>query len=218
MALPPGLSLTYLGHSTFVVQIPNGKRLLFDPFLAGNPSCPSEYKDPASLAPIDLLLISHSHNDHFSDAIKSAKTLACPVVANFEILMYMAKNGVEKIQPMNKGGTIALPDLGVTITLTHAFHSSSIDTGDGTIYGGEPCGIVVTLDDGSAFYFAGDTALFSDMALISELYAPKLAFLPIGDRFTMGPKEAAKALEFLSTVETVVPMHYGTFGLLSGTP
>jgi L-ascorbate metabolism protein UlaG (beta-lactamase superfamily) len=218
MAIPHGFSLTWLGHSTFLIQLPNGKRILIDPFLTDNPSCPTELKNIHKLGPVDLLLITHGHSDHFADAIDVAKTFGCPVASNFEILMYMTTKGIQNIQPMNKGGSITLADLGISVTMTHAFHSSSIDTDAGKIYGGEPAGFVVTLDDGFGFYVAGDTALFSDMALISELYNPVLAFLPIGDRFTMGPREAAKAITLLSTVETVVPMHYGTFGMLSGTP
>ncbi|MDX1931062.1 MAG: metal-dependent hydrolase [Capsulimonadales bacterium] len=222
MSLPAGLSLTWFGHSTFLIRLPNGKRLLIDPFLKGNPVCPPERKEIAALGPVDLLLVTHGHSDHFADAIEVAKTFGCPVAANYEILSYMGTQGVENIEPMNKGGSVTRADLGLTITLTHAFHSSTITTDSGTINAGEPCGFVVSTEDDSgrpfAFYFAGDTAVFSDMALISELYSPSLAFLPIGDRFTMGPREAAKAVTLMSSVDSVVPMHYGTFGLLTGTP
>jgi L-ascorbate metabolism protein UlaG (beta-lactamase superfamily) len=125
------------------------------------------------------------------------------------------------LHEMNKGGSIRFEAVGVTVTMTHAFHSSGIEGmggGETVLYGGEPAGFIVTVDGEGAFYFAGDTAAFSDMALLAELYSPKLAFLPIGDRFTMGAKEAAKAVELLASVETVVPMHFGTFPLLTGTP
>lgn len=215
--LPAGMQITWLGHSTFLVTLPNGKRLLLDPWIIGNPSCPPEKKD---VGPIDLMLITHGHSDHISDAVSVAMTTNCQVVAMFEIMVYLTDQGVPaaNVQGMNKGGSVSLPEFGITVTMTHAIHSSGIDASGARLYGGEAAGIVVTLEDGFAFYFAGDTALFSDMALISELYSPKLAFLPIGDRFTMGPKEAARAVRFLSSVEMVIPMHYGTFPMLTGTP
>lgn len=216
-ALPAGMKILWLGHSTFLVTLPNGKRLLFDPWTTGNPACPPEKKE---IGPVDLMLITHGHSDHISDAAAIAKAASCQVVCIFEVMMYLNGKDVPQanIHAMNKGGSVRFPETGVTVTMTHAFHSSGIDEGGQASYGGEPAGFVVTLDEGYAFYFAGDTALFSDMALLSELYAPKLAFLPIGDRFTMGPREAAWAIRFLSSVEIVIPMHYGTFPLLTGTP
>jgi L-ascorbate metabolism protein UlaG (beta-lactamase superfamily) len=216
--LPPGSRLTWFGHSTFALRLPNGKRILFDPFLEGNPACPADSKDPGA---VDLMLISHGHSDHFADALAVARRTNCTVAAIFEIVGHLAANGVpaDKLQPMNKGGTVRLDDIGVSVTLTNAFHSNHIDGDSGAvIYAGEPAGFIVTLGDGFSLYFAGDTCVFGDMALIAELYRPRVAFLPIGDRFTMGPREAAKAVSLLSGVETVVPMHYATFPLLTGTP
>jgi L-ascorbate metabolism protein UlaG (beta-lactamase superfamily) len=215
------LNITWLGHATFLVETPNGKRLLFDPFLTGQPNCPPGGEN---VGPVDLMLVTHGHLDHQADAVRIAKETNCPVIGIVELMGCLNKAGApaDNLTEMNKGGSVRFEDLGLTVTMTHALHSSGFETGTTApgeaVYAGEPAGFVVTLDDGFAFYFAGDTAVFGDMALISELYAPKLAFLPIGDHYTMGPKQAAKACELLSSVETVIPMHYGTFPALTGTP
>lgn len=216
-ALPQGMKLTWLGHSAFLVETPTGKRIVIDPWIQGNPACPPDKKD---VGPIDLMLVTHGHFDHIQDAPPIAKATGCKVVGIFELINYLTRQGVEQDNtiPMNKGGTVRLNDLGLSVTMVHADHSCGIQDGDQIIYGGEAVGYVVTLDDGFAFYHAGDTAVFSDMALISEIYAPKLAMLPVGDRFVMSPREAAKAAKFLKTVEAIIPMHFGTFPLLTGTP
>ncbi|MES2464850.1 MAG: metal-dependent hydrolase [Armatimonadota bacterium] len=215
--LPKDLSITWFGHATFLVQLPGGKRILIDPWLTGNPSTPADKQDPG---PVDLMLITHGHSDHIADAAAIAKKTGCTIAAVPEIAAYLGGKGVDQknVSPMNKGGTVRFDDLGLSVTMTLAFHTGGINDGETVIYGGEPGGFVVTLDSGFAFYHAGDTCVFSDMSLISELYQPSLAFLPIGDRFTMGPREAARAALFLSTVRAIIPMHYGTFPLLSGTP
>lgn len=215
--LPAGMTITWLGHSAFRVRLPNGKVLLFDPFLTGNPSTPAEQKQVDA---IDLLLVTHGHGDHTGDAVELAKKTGCPVVGMVELMGWLGRNGIpgNQLNGMNKGGSLRFPDVGVTVTITHAFHSSSAEGDGAAVYTGEPAGFVVTLHDtGFAFYFAGDTDVFGDMALISELWNPKLAFLPIGDHFTMGPRTAAKAVTLMRTLEAVIPMHYGTFGLLTGT-
>lgn len=212
-----GASITYLGHSTVLVETRAGQRILIDPWTYSNPVCPEELKDPGHL---DLLLITHGHSDHMGDALKIIQETGCTVACGYEVMLHLIGKGIagHHFQPMNIGGSIRLPDLGLTLTQTLALHSAGIDEGGKLQEGGVAAGFVVTLDEGLTFYHAGDTALFSDMRLISELYCPTLAMLPIGDRFTMGPREAAYALELLSSVSAVLPLHWGTFPLLTGTP
>jgi L-ascorbate metabolism protein UlaG (beta-lactamase superfamily) len=204
----PKLSITYLGHSAFSLTTPGGKVVLFDPWYTGNPSFPAG-RQPAAA---DLILLSHGHSDHSADAAAVARQTGATVVGIYEITSWLGTKGVTRLEPMNKGGTIHTH--GLRITMTDARHSSSFD--DGT-YLGEPAGFVVGLENGQTLYFAGDTSLFGDMKLLAELYHPDIAFLPIGDRFTMGPDTAAIAARWLG-VKQVVPMHWGTFPLLTGTP
>jgi L-ascorbate metabolism protein UlaG (beta-lactamase superfamily) len=204
------LAITWLGHSTFLVRTPGGARVLFDPWLA-NPKCPEGWKKPKA----DLILASHGHFDHVDDLVRVARDTEAPVVGIFELCDWLGRKGVQNLAPMNKGGSLDI--LGLRVTMTDARHSSGyVDNGQ-MIYMGEPAGFVVRLEDGMTIYYAGDTCLFGDMALIAELYKPDIAFLPIGDRFTMDPVAAAKACELLR-VRLVVPMHWGTFPLLTGTP
>ena len=205
------LEITWLGHGTFLLKLEGGAHVLIDPWLSGNPSAPAGFRLPK----IDVMLITHGHFDHIADAIAIAKEHKPKVIANYEITSWLASKGVENTSGMNKGGR---QDAGpLAVTMTHAIHSSSIQDGDQMIYGGEPGGYVLHLKDGRNAYFAGDTAVFSDMALIADLYRPKLAFLPVGDFFTMGPEQAALAAGLLQC-EAIVPMHYATFPLLTGTP
>lgn len=203
------LAITWYGHSTFRLRTPGGRTIVFDPWFTGNPKAPAERPDAA-----DLILVSHGHSDHVTDAAALAKATGATVAGMYELVAWLQSKGAPTIEPMNKGGTVEVH--GLRITLTEALHSSSIGD-NGTVYLGEPAGFVVRLEDGQSVYFAGDTALFSDMKLIGELYRPTLAFLPIGDRFTMGPDTAALAAQWLG-VTRVVPMHWGTFPLLTGTP
>lgn len=219
-SLPQGLSLTWLGHSAFLIETPRGKRILIDPWVQNNPACPAERKD---VGPLDLMLVTHGHFDHIEDAVPLAKATGCHVVGIFELTAWLIGKGVQsdRVSPMNKGGTLRLPDLGLSVTMVHADHSCGIKDGDQILYGGEAVGFVVALETGErpfVFYHSGDTAIFGDMALIADLYRPTLALLPIGDRFVMSPREAARAVSLLQGVEAVIPLHYGTFPLLTGTP
>lgn len=204
------LAITWLGHSSFRLRTPGGKEVLIDPWYTGNPSFPAAARPKAA----DVILISHGHSDHFTDAASIAKETGATVVAIWEIYSYLGSKGVKNAEPMNKGGTITVK--GLKITMTDARHSSSFDD-NGIVYLGEPAGFIVKLENGQTIYFAGDTSLFGDMKMIGELYKPDIAFLPIGDRFTMGPDTAAIAAQWLG-VKQVVPMHHGTFPLLTGTP
>ena len=206
------LAITWLGHSTFLLRTPGGRRLLLDPWLDGNPACPEHLRKPPAA---DLILVTHGHADHTDDLARCARSSGAPVIANPEICDWLANKGVPHTVAMNKGGS--LEAAGVTIVMTDARHSSSRVDGGQPVYLGEACGFALRLEDGRAIYFAGDTGLFGDMRLIGEMYRPEIAFLPIGDRFTMGPDAAARAAAMLG-VRQVVPMHWGTFPSLTGTP
>src|SRR5512137_1833719 len=211
--LRPGrLAVTWLGHATFLLKSPLGVRLLFDPWLADNPACPSAWR---KIDGLDLVLVTHGHADHAADALQIGRSTAATVVAPFELARWFEQKGLRRVSPMNLGGSQVL--CGITVTMVPAVHSSSIEDAGQVREAGPAAGYVLRLEGGLTIYFAGDTALFGDMRLIGELHAPQIAFLPIGGRFTMGPEAAARACEWLR-VPQVVPMHYGTFPELTGTP
>jgi L-ascorbate metabolism protein UlaG (beta-lactamase superfamily) len=207
-----GNKLTWLGHSAFRITTPSGSVILIDPWVLSNPMTPAPDK---KFDRIDVMLVTHGHFDHIADAVVLGKQFKPQVVGIFETCGWLESKGVPNTNPMNKGGTQKVGE--IEITMVNAVHSCGIQDGDQVIYGGEACGYIVRLPGGLTIYHAGDTAVFGDMKMIGELYAPHLALLPIGDRFTMGPREAALAVRLLN-VRHVVPMHYGTFPALTGRP
>jgi L-ascorbate metabolism protein UlaG (beta-lactamase superfamily) len=207
-----GSELTWCGHSAFSLKTAQGKVVLIDPFLSGNPSCPDRLKKPGQ---VDLILVTHAHGDHLGDTVEIGRRHQPDVCAIFELASYLESQGLKNVHGYSKGGTVEVQ--GVKVTMVNAFHSSGLETTDGDFtYAGESAGFVIDLG-GARVYHAGDTCVFGDMALIADLYAPDVACLPIGDHFTMGPREAALAVSLLK-VKTVVPMHWGTFPVLTGTP
>ena len=210
--LPDGIELTWLGHGTFRIKTPSGRMLLIDPWVMQNPACPDDLKD---CGPLDAMLITHGHFDHIADAVDIAHMKKPQVVSIPETSHWLASKGVENLVEMNKGGTVEVA--GCRIHMVHAVHSCGITDGDQIIYGGEAAGYVIEFENGFKAYHSGDTAVFSDMALIGKLLKPDIALLPIGDHYTMGPRSAAEAVRLLG-VKNVVPMHYGTFPILKGEP
>ena len=206
-----GLSITWYGHATFVVGTPGGKRIVFDPWLTGNPSTPAG----ARIAKADVICVTHGHSDHTGDVIAVARATGAPVVAVFELGNWFRSKGLKDVIDMGVGGTVDVK--GLKISMVPALHTSSIEEDGQFLYAGLAAGFVVGLEDGRSLYFAGDTGVFGDMSLIRQMYAPEIAFLPIGDHYTMNPAGAAIACELLG-VRQVVPMHYGTFPVLAGRP
>ena len=202
-------TLTWLGHSSFRLDTEGGKRIYVDPFLSG-PTCPESEKRPDRA---DAIYVTHGHADHSADVVELQNRTGARVLGMVELMAWYSQNGIaeDSLLAFNKGGTVELD--GARYSMTNAFHSSAAP--DGT-YAGEPTGVVIHVDD-TAVYFAGDTCVFGDMALIARLYQPKVAVLPIGDHFTMGPEEAALALELLGHPRCV-PCHWGTFPPLVGRP
>jgi L-ascorbate metabolism protein UlaG (beta-lactamase superfamily) len=216
MAIGRDTSFTWLGHAAVEVHTPGGKTILFDPWL-GNPQSP---RTADTLTKVDLLLVTHGHGDHMGDAVAIAARLRPAWPCIHEMSLWLARRlpgGMDQVTGMNKGGTVDVG--GLRVSMTGADHSagdwnSSVET---TLYLGEPAGFVVELENGFRIYHAGDTQAFGDMALIRELFRPDLAMLPIGGHFTMDPTGAALATELLG-VSWVLPIHWGTFPILAGTP
>jgi L-ascorbate metabolism protein UlaG (beta-lactamase superfamily) len=207
-----GNRITYFGHSTFSLTTPSGQVALIDPWVATNPRCPEGLKNMTRL---DAIFLTHGHSDHLGDLLALAKQHRPKIVAMFETCLWIESKGfTQKTCPMGKGGTQKIGDF--EITMTHAFHSNSIDDQGVRHYGGEPAGYIMRMPGEFTAYHAGDTALFGDMKLIGELYKPHVAMLPIGDLFTMGPREASYAIRLLGA-KHVIPMHYATFPFLTGT-
>jgi L-ascorbate metabolism protein UlaG (beta-lactamase superfamily) len=212
MSLSKGTRITWLGHATVLIQTPQGTNILIDPFIAQNPKHPKDFVLPAR---IHFILLTHGHGDHISDAVPVAKKHGSTVVAIYELADFVGGKGVASTIGMNLGGTVQLDD--VAVTMVEAKHSAAAQDEHGTHYVGVATGFVLAVTGGPVLYHAGDTAVFGDMKLIGELYRPEVAMLPIGGHYTMGPKEAALAVRLLGT-KTVLPLHFGTFPPLKGTP
>ncbi len=206
------LAITWLGHATFLFDSPGGRRIVLDPWLTDNPACPDVHR---RIERADLVLITHGHHDHMADAMSVARSTGATVVANPEICHWLEQKGLRNLSPMNVGGSLAVG--AIEVVMVPAVHSSSTLNDGVPVYLGEACGFVLRFENRIVLYCAGDTALFGDMRLVGEMYHPDVAILPIGDRFTMGPEAAARACQWLG-VRQVVPMHYGTFPMLTGTP
>ncbi|MFQ5524834.1 MAG: metal-dependent hydrolase [Thermoanaerobaculia bacterium] len=214
MSEPARPTFLYYGHSTVGVRTGDGRFVMIDPWVEGNPMCPESLHE---IEKIDAMLITHAHMDHMGDAVALAKRHSPKkVVASYEVCAWLESKGVGNLAPMGLGG--AQQVLGLEVTMVRADHSSGLIETDGAniLDGGSASGYCVRTSEGFSFYHAGDTAVFSDMKLIADLYTPSLGFLPIGDLFTMGPRTAALACEFLG-LSRVVPIHFGTFPVLTGT-
>jgi L-ascorbate metabolism protein UlaG (beta-lactamase superfamily) len=208
-----GNKITFLGHSTFSLTAPGGEVALLDSWVTTNPKCPENLK---TMSRLDAIFLTHAHSDHFGDLLALAKKYKPQIVAIFETAKWIGAQGFSKqVKPMGKGGTVRVGEF--EATMTHAFHSNSIEEKGQYIYGGEPASFIVRMPGGLTLFHAGDTTVFGDMKLIAELYNPDIACLPMGGHFTMGPREASHAIRLLG-VKHVIPMHYGTFPVLTGTP
>ncbi len=198
------MRITWLGHAAFILE--GSKTVLIDPFISGNPKAPLKATDLKA----DVIAVTHGHGDHLGDAIEISKANNCSIVCIYELSRIIGKNAVG----MNIGGTAEVE--GVLFTMTPALHSADVEIDGKIVSAGCAAGFVIEMD-GIRVYHAGDTGVFYDMKLIGELYEPDVALIPIGGWYTMGPKEAAKAVELIKP-KIVVPMHYGTFPVISGSP
>jgi len=205
------LRVTWLGHSAFKFETTREKVVLIDPWL-DNPKAPLGAKE---MPRVDLILVTHGHGDHLGNTVEIAQRTGATVVCMFDLSVFLQSTGVKTVQGMNKGGTMSVD--GISISMVDAKHSSDIDAGGTLSPGGDAAGYVVEFENGLRIYHAGDTSVFGDMKIIAEIYKPDVAFLPIGDYFTMGPREAAYACGLLKP-KRIIGMHYGTFKVLTGTP
>ncbi len=205
------VKITWFGHAAFKLESPKGKIVLIDPWLQ-NPKAPANARN---LTTADVILVTHGHSDHLGNTVDLAKITGAKVICIYEIALYLSEQGINNFQPMNKSGTVEVD--GIKFTMVDAAHSSGIDVAGKLHVGGEAAGFVIEFENGFKVYHAGDTGLFGDMRLIGEMYKPDVALLPIGGLFTMGPREAAKACTLINP-RYIIPMHYGTFRELTGTP
>lgn len=206
------VSITWYGHSAFALTSPGGKVILIDPWLE-NPKAPADAK---AISSVDVILVTHGHSDHVGNTVEIVRRTGAMVVCIYELALWLSGQGLEKVTGMNKGGTVEID--GISMTMVDARHSCDIDV-DGKVVaaGGEAAGFVIQMENGYTIYHAGDTSLFGDMKFIGKLHEPDVAILPIGDLYTMGPREAAMACDLIKP-RTIIGMHYGTFPPLTGTP
>lgn len=207
-----GNTVTWLGHGTWLWETSEGKRVLVDPFLENNPSCPEDLRSPE----VDAILVTHGHVDHIADLPTLAEATGADVIASWEVGAHLIGQGVENVTQMGVGGTVDAA--GVQATMTTAVHGSGIGAPDNTmLQGGAAAGFMLQFPDGLVVYQAGDTDVFGDMALLAEIHTPEVAVLPMGGHFTMGPKHGVHAVRLLG-VKKVLCGHFGTWPPLAGRP
>ncbi|WP_293866269.1 metal-dependent hydrolase [uncultured Alsobacter sp.] len=207
------MQITWFGHSAFRLDFA-GKAVLIDPFFTGNPAFSADRA--AAIAGVTHILVTHGHGDHVGDTVAIAEETGATVVSNYDLLMWLASQGLKTFSPMNTGGTVDMG--GFTVSMVRADHSAGMVEAGVNFPLGSANGLIVKAPGEPTVYHMGDTDIFGDMALIAEIHAPKVGLVPIGDRFTMGAKTAALACRRFFTFDTVIPCHYATFGLLDASP
>lgn len=210
-------TISWLGHGTFHIVTPGNKRLLIDPWIQTNPACPEEWKGRVRDEGLDAIFVSHGHFDHVADLVEIATATGAQIACMYDLAGWLVSKGVaeDKIVGFNKGGTVSVA--GVRATMTKAEHSSTFSDNGTLLPLGEAVGYVLRMENGFTIYHTGDTAVTYDMLIVGDLYQPDLTILPIGDYFTMDPRQAAYALKLIRS-KYAIPGHFGTFPLLHGTP